>query len=73
MALAMYNPSTRTWVNSNPIEGSSNAALQLLLVNIFIEMRIHTNYLEAIAKGLPMNDDAQNLRVDVTQDWPVNG
>ena len=73
MAIQMYDLTLRQWVNTNPVSNSSAASPQNLLVNLFIEMRIQTYYLEAIARGFTLNDDPQTMRVDVTQDWPING
>lgn len=73
MAISLYNLDTKTWVNTNPVSGPPSAALQMLLVNMLIEMRVQTQYAEATNKGIVLNDDPQALRVDVSQDWPVNG
>ena len=73
MAISLYDLNLRQWVNTNPVEQSSAAALQRILVNVYIEMRLHSAYLEAICNGKTITDDPQALRVDITQDWPVNG
>lgn len=73
MAISMYNLDTKTWANTNPVSSSPGAALQWILVNIYIEMRVQTMYAEATNRGIVITDDPQALRVDVTQDFPVNG
>ena len=72
MAISVYDPDAKTWVTSGVVGDPGSKGLGLLLTNILIELRLHTQYLAAMNTGIVL-DDPQTLRVDEAQSWPVNG
>jgi len=50
-----------------PIDGGNQSTIALL-AGILIELRVQTQYLQAIASGVVANDDPQQLRNDVYAD-----
>lgn len=63
MALHLYNPADGTLQD---IDEGRRAEYNLML-NILIELRVHTIYLQAIAVGT-VDDQPEQLRIDVTND-----
>lgn len=50
-----------------PMDGGSQSQIALL-AGVLIELRVQTQYLQAIAAGVVMNDDPQQLRIDQYND-----
>jgi hypothetical protein len=59
--LKLLDPSTGTFVQVD------TGGISLLLINILIELRVHTHYMKAMNLGL-ISDSAAQLRLDVCQD-----
>ena len=61
--IKILDPSTGFFA---PIDGGSNGDSTVLL-NILMELRVHTIYLQAMSQGI-VNDEPSQLRLDVVSD-----
>jgi len=63
MSVLLYNPGTKQFAQSDPGRVSEN----VLLLNILIELRVHSVYLASMSSGIVI-DDLSTLRVDQVND-----
>lgn len=70
MGINLYDPFTKVWENYDPGANGDPYIKEKALVNILIEMRVHTQYLAAMNQNIIL-DDPQSIRADVTMDFPI--
>lgn len=60
MAKAITDPLSGSKI---PVDGGQNSTITILL-QILVELRVHSQYLQALASGMPLTDPPNFLRAD---------
>jgi len=72
MGIEIYEPTQlNTTLVANLKADGGMTVTDILLQNILIELRVHTQYLEGIANGAVVRDDPRAMRADEVSLYPA--
>lgn len=67
MGITYFNPASRLFKAYDPASQNTQLSSDVLLLNIFIEMRVQTELLEIMNRGLSV-ETAESLRTSIVSD-----